>query len=145
MNYHPISQANKREQQNQQDSTSGWKSSLGKICKQNSARARTSILNSARVTGQRRRKLSTRDRGYTATTVTLQTKPTKRGNTDCRRFSKIRSIELATKPKRGKFTVQIIFFDATIGSKNYTICKIDTTSIFATDWGQPISLFTVLQ
>ena len=106
MNYHPISQANKREQQNQQDSTSGWKSSLGKICKQNSARARTSILNSARVTGQRRRKLSTRDRGYTATTVTLQTKPTKRGNTDCRRFSKIRSIEFATKPKRGKFTVK---------------------------------------
>ena len=49
------------------------------------------------------------------------------------------------KPKRGKFTVKIIFFDATIGSKNYTICKIDTRSIFATDWGQPISLFTVLQ
>ena len=32
------------------DSTSGWKSSLGKIYKQNSARARTSTLNSARVT-----------------------------------------------------------------------------------------------
>ena len=35
------------------------------------------------------------------------------------------------KPKRGKFTVKIIFFDATIGS--YTICKIDTKSIFPTD------------
>ena len=45
----------------------------------------------------------------------------------------------------GKFTVKIIFFNATIGSKNYTICKIDTRSIFATDWGQPITLFTVLQ
>ena len=33
----------------------------------------------------------------------------------------------------GKFTVKIIFFNATIGSKNYTICKIDTRSIFATD------------
>ena len=42
----------------------------------------------------------------------------------------IRSIEFA---RRGKFTVKIIFFDATIGSKNYTICKIDTRSIFATD------------
>ena len=121
------------------DSTSGWKSSLGKIYKQNSARARTSTLNSARVTVQRRQTLSTGDRGYTATTnkskqrnttVTLQTKPTKRGNTDCRRFSKIRSIEFA---RRGKFRVKIIFFDATTGSKNYTICKIDTRSIFATD------------
>ena len=39
------------------------------------------------------------------------------------------------------------FFDATIGlgSKNYTICKIDMKSIFPTDWGQPVSLFTVLQ
>ena len=43
------------------------------------------------------------------------------------------------------FTVKIIFFDATIGSKNYTICKIDMRSIFQTDWGQKISLFTVLQ
>ena len=65
------------------------------------------------------------------------------GNTNCRRFSKMRSIEFATKPKRGNFTVKIIFFDVTIGSKNYTICKIDMRSIFPTDWGQPISLFTV--
>ena len=84
------------------DSTSGWKSSLGKIYKQNSARAiaceaqthfrssllsrsddrkcvcasqatraRTSTLNSARVTAHRRQTLSTRDRGYTATTNTV--------------------------------------------------------------------------
>ena len=78
------------------------------------------------------------------TTITLQTKPTKWGNTGCRRFSKMRSIEFATKPKRGKFTVKIIFFDATIGSKNYTICKIYMRGIFPTNWGQPISLFTVL-
>ena len=68
------------------------------------------------------------------TIVTLQTKPMKRGNTDCRRFSKIRSIEFATKPKRGKFTVKIIFFETTIGSKNYlcTFCKIDTRTVRAT-------------
>ena len=45
------------------------------------------------------------------TTVTLQMKPTKGGNTDCRRFSKIRSIVFAAKPKRGKFTVKIICFE----------------------------------
>ena len=41
--------------------------------------------------------------------------------------------ETAEESSRGKFTVQIIFFDATIGSKNYTICKIDMRSIFPTD------------
>ena len=35
---------------------------------------------------------------------TLQTKPTKWGNTDRRRFSKTWSIEFTKKPKRGKFT-----------------------------------------
>ena len=54
------------------DSTSGWKSSLGKIYKQYSARVRMSTLNSAWATAQRRqtKTLSTRDRGYTATTNT---------------------------------------------------------------------------
>ena len=37
--------------------------------------------------------------------------------------------ETDEKSWRGKFTV----FDATIGSKNYTICKIDMRSIFPTD------------
>ena len=46
-------------------------------------------------------------------------------DTDCQHFSKMRSIEFATKLKRGKFAVKIIFLDATIGSKNYTISKID--------------------
>ena len=54
---------------------------------------------------------------------------TKRGNTDCRRFSKMRSIEFATKAmKRGKFTVKIIFF---------------MRSIFPADLGQPFHRFTV--
>ena len=54
------------------DSTSGWKSSPGKINEQNSTRARTSTLNSARATAQRRQTLSTRDSsGYTATTNML--------------------------------------------------------------------------
>ena len=72
--------------------------------------------------------------------TTVETKPTKRGNTNCRHFSKMLSIEFTTKPKRGKFTVKIIFFDAMIGSKNYTICKNDTRSIFPADY-----LFTILQ
>ena len=139
------------------DSTSGWKSSLGKIYKHNSARARTSTLNSARVTAQRRQTLcqleteviqrprickeaATKYYNHTANETDEES-----GNTDCRRFSKIRSIEFATKPKRGKFTVKMIFFETTIGSNNYTICKIDTWSIFPTDWRQPMRLFTVLQ
>ena len=48
---------------NYSDSTSGWKSSLGKIYKQNSERPRKSTLNSGRATGQRRKKLSAKDRG----------------------------------------------------------------------------------
>ena len=39
----------------------------------------------------------------------------KRGNTDCRRFQKLRDWIR----QRLKFTVKIIFFDAAIGSKNY--------------------------
>ena len=52
--------------------------------------------------------------------------------------------ETNEEPSRGNFTVKINnpSFDATIGSKNYTICKIDMRSMFPTDWGQPI---TVLQ
>ena len=48
------------------------------------------------------------------TTITLQTKPTKRGNTDCQCFSKMRSIlnrirtETDEESTRGKFTVKII-------------------------------------
>ena len=58
--------------------------------------------------------------------------------------NKIRN-ETDEESSRGKFKVKIIFFDATIGNKNYTICKIDMRSIFPTDWEQPISLFAVLQ
>ena len=42
-----------------------------------------------------------------------------------------------------KFTVKIIFFDAAIGSKSYTICTMHVKNIFPTDSGQPISLYTV--
>ena len=42
-----------------------------------------------------------------------------------------------------KFTVKVIFFEATIGSKNYTICKMHVRNIFQTDWGQLISLYTM--
>ena len=123
--------------------------------KQNCARPRTSTLNSGRATAQRRQtlQLNTEDvkRQQQNTTITLQTKPTKRGNTDYRCFSKMRSIEFATK-RRGIIERQVYsqnypFLDTMIGlgSKNYTICKIDMRSIFPADWGQPISLFTVLQ
>ena len=49
------------------------------------------------------------------TSITLQTKPMKRGNTDCRRFQKRRDWIR----QRLKFTVKITFFDAAIGRKNY--------------------------
>ena len=59
---------------------------------------------------QRRGTPSARDRGYSdhmcrdgdqiVLTVTLQTKPIKRGNTDCRRFTKMPPIKLATKAMR---------------------------------------------
>ena len=101
------------------DSTSGWKSSPEKIYQRNSARARTSTWNSGEEAsnGTAKATLTTRDRGYSDhkyvqrrqqnTTITLQTKPTKRGN----------------------------FFDATIGNKNYIICKTHMRNIFPTDWG----------
>ena len=59
MSHHPISRAKKREQQTQQQ----WIQQVagnprwGKIYKQNSATARTSTFNSARVTAQRRETL----------------------------------------------------------------------------------------
>ena len=59
-------------------------------------------------------------------------------NTDCRRFKK-RWGDQATLTVYSK----IIFFDATIGSKSYTICTMHVKNIFPTDWGQPISLYTM--
>ena len=45
--------------------------------------------------------------------------------------------------QRLKFTVKIIFFDATLGSKNYGIRKMHVNNIFPTNGGQPISLYTM--
>ena len=127
------------------DSTSGWKSSLGKIYKQNSERPRKSTLNSGRATGQRRKKLSAKDRG-------CKEAATKYNNYTANKADEEREHQLSTFQQnavnrirnetelewsRGKFTVKIIFFDATIGSENYTICKIDMRKIFLTHWGQP--------
>ena len=39
--------------------------------------------------------------------------------------------------------MKVIFFKATMGSKNYTICKMHVRNIFQTDWGQLISLYTM--
>ena len=72
------------------------------------------------------------------TTITLQMEPMKRENTDCRRFKK-RWGDQATLTVYSK----IIFFDATIGSNSYTICTMHVKNIFPTDWGQPISLYTM--
>ena len=74
------------------------------------------------------------------TIITLQMEAMKRGNTDCRRFKK-RWGDQATLTVYSK----IIFFDATIGSNSYTICTMQSSikNIFPTDWGQPISLYTV--
>ena len=73
------------------------------------------------------------------TTITLQMEPMKRGNTNCRRFKK-RWGDQATLTVYSK----IIFFDETIsGSNSYTICTIYIKNIFLTDWGQPISFYTM--
>ena len=68
------------------------------------------------------------------TTITLQTEPMKRENTDCRRFKKRWGVQ-------GTLTVysKIVCFDATIGSNSYTICTMHVKNIFPTDWGQAIS------
>ena len=72
------------------------------------------------------------------TTITLQMEPMKRGNTDHRRFKK-RWGDQATLSVYSK----IVFFDATIGSNSYTICRMHVKNIFPPDWGQPISLYTM--
>ena len=59
-------------------------------------------------------------------------------NTDCRRFKKWWG-DQATLTVYSK----IIFFDATIGSNGYTICTMHVKNSFPTDWGQPISLYTI--
>ena len=65
-----ISQANKREEQTQQRWIQQVAGNLRwqRFTNKSPQGARTSTLNSARVTAQRRQTLSTRDRGYTATT-----------------------------------------------------------------------------
>ena len=45
--------------------------------------------------------------------------------------------------QRLKVTFKIIFFDAAIGSKSYTICTMHVENIFPTVSGQPISLYTM--
>ena len=69
-------------------------------------------------------------------TITLQTKPIKRGNTDCRRFTKMPPIKFATKAMR-RVNAWSLQSKLSVGSKNYTICKVHVRNIFPTDWGQP--------
>ena len=74
------------------------------------------------------------------TKITPQAKPMTSGNTDCRCFKKRWGDQAYL-----KFTVKIIFLDATIDSKSYMICTIHVknTCIFPMDWGQPISFYTM--
>ena len=65
--------------------------------------------------------------------------PMKRGNTDRRRFKERSDGEIR---QRLQYS-QIISFDAMIGSTSYTICTKHVKNIFPTDWGQPISLYTM--
>ena len=95
---------------------------------------------------QRRGMPSARDRGYSdhmcrggdqiVLTITLQTKSIKRGNTDCRRFTKMPPIKFATKAMR-RGNAWSLQSKLSVGSKNYTICKVHVRNIFPTDWGQP--------
>ena len=142
MNHHPISQANKREQQTQQQwiqqvaGNPRWERITNKTPQDRERRLE--IQGEQRHGEGKRCQLNTEDvkRQQQNTTITLQTKPTKRGNTDCRCFSKMRSIEFATN-RRGIIERQVYsqnypFLDTTIGlgSKNNTICKIDMRTIF---------------
>ena len=72
------------------------------------------------------------------TTITSQMELMKRGNTDRQRFKKWWG-DQAMLTVYGKIT----FFNAMIGSSSYTICTMQVKSIFPTDWGQPISLYTM--
>ena len=161
MNHHPISQANKREQQTQQQwmqqvvGNPRWERITNKTPQDRERRLE--IQGEQRHSEGKRCQLNTEDikRQQQNTTITLQRKPTKRGNTDCRSDVSAKCgqywIEFAPKPTRNQreaslqSKLSVLRCNDRLGSKNYTICKIDMRSIFPTDWGQPISLFTVLQ
>ena len=97
VNHHPISQANKREQQTQQQwiqqvaGNPRWERITNKTPQDRERRLE--IQGEQRHGEGKRCQLNTEDvkRQQQNTTITLQTKPTKRGNTDCRCFSKMRS------------------------------------------------------
>ena len=112
----PIYQANEREQQTQQR----WIQQVAgnprrRRFTRETLQERERRLEIHASNGTEKATLSTRDRGYSDhkyvqrrqqnTNITLQTKPTKRGN----------------------------FFDATIGNKSYIICKTYMRNIFPTD------------
>ena len=74
-------------------------------------------------------------------------KPIRKGNSDFSGCDRITKSELRTKLMRKddadwKFTDKMMLFDATTGSKNYTICKILVSNILPTDGGQPSNLYT---
>ena len=108
MNHHPISQANKREQQTQQQwiqqvaGNPRWERITNKTPQDRERRLE--IQGKKRDNEGKRCQLNLEDvkRHQQNTTITLQTKPTKRGNTDCRCFRKMRSIEFAPKPTRNQ-------------------------------------------
>ena len=66
------------------------------------------------------------------TTIILQAKPMKRGNTNCRRFKK----------RWGTIQSKLSSY-AAIGSKSSSICTMCVKNTFPTYWGQPISLYTM--
>ena len=77
----------------------------------------------------------------------LRTKMMRKGNSDYSGSDRIPRLEFRTKPMRKddadwKFTDKMMLFDATTGSKNYTICKILVSNILPTDGGQPSNLYT---
>ena len=80
------------------------------------------------------------------TPFNFRTRPMRIGNIDYSSSDRITRVEFRTTPTRKddtdwKFTDNMMLFDATIGSKNYTICKILVTNIFPTDGGQLNNLY----
>ena len=122
------------------DSTSGWKSSTGKIYQRNSARAITcngtakaNAFNNREATATTNMKRGSNKilQYYTANETDEERErqpPTFQQNA----VNRIRN-KTDEERQRWTFTVKIIFFDATIGSKNYIICEMHMRNIFPTD------------
>ena len=145
MNHHPISQANKREQQTQQQwiqqvaGNPRWERITNKTPQDRERRLE--IQGEQRHGEGKRCQLNTEDVKRQQQILQLHCKqsrrregtPTADVSGKCGQYNSHRNRRGIN--ERQVYSQNYPFFDATIGlgSKNYTICKIDMSSIFPTD------------